>query len=752
MVSSTQALEHQTGMSSRAARVANIIERRSRYLPSKIAIVERELQARSSALYRLDTQREALLKESPNSQALERLKLSISGIQERIHFELSVLSKLRSRFSRPTLNIGVMGLMGQGKSTLLKSLSGLTDAEIPAYEGAACTAVRSVISNKEGAIEVKVTLHSETTFLKEVIYPYYGYESLNLEPKPLNLNEFAYAALPDRTLSSETDRAFYRTLQQDYHRNLQHYQHLIAPGPEPHHQIISALEVADYVRQERNGHGDLTTFKHLAVREVNISCPFQNPDVGKIALVDIPGLGDSKLGDKEIMLELGREVDVVLFITRPDPQRYQWRDADTALYDCAAEKLNNLAGRSFMVINHSQRTDNYKACQELQKTLQLNVVSCEVADCSSTEDANRVLDHVLNYLTEHILEIDEAYARQSQERLIELQQEIEMLKQATKEACGIRGDFSRKIDDQFDDLFGTDQDGWWRGITIAFQELRFEFAERCQSPSVRLESGVETVYATCKSEAGILTDDEPEAKIQEQIKASNPMKAYADYRDQLRTLLSDHFSHLDEGLKETTQEVKTRVAKILIEVGQLGITADGLEGAEFLKAFREIVERDHPDLKRLQQGLRIIDEFELSYSGLIEPQIYQHVVDLSNIQLSNEKDPTLKVGQHTTADLILAALQIDYDRTISRIKAALEELLYQPTTAAYARIEKLIDNIIYHKEAQKDWKKFLRRVRSQVWAEEIGKLEQEQHRQQEWQTTIAQLGEINRIETLQFLP
>jgi len=100
----------------------------------------------------------------------------------------------------------------------------------------------------------------------------------------------------------------------------------------------------------------------------------------------------------------------------------------------------------------------------------------------------------------------------------------------------------------------------------------------------------------------------------------------------------------------------------------------------------------------------------------------------------------------------LAALQIDYDRTISRIKAALEELLYQPSTAAYARIEKLIDNIIYHKEAQKDWKKFLRRVRSQVWAEEIGKLEQEQHRQQEWQATITQLGEVNRIETLQFLP
>jgi len=743
---SSQALERRAGTSSRAERVADIIECRSRYLPTKIAIVEQALQARAYALYQL----EALLKGKPEAPTLEPLKLSISSIRERIRAELMVLSKLKSRFSRTTLNIGVMGLMGQGKSTLLKSLSGLTDSEIPAYEGAACTAVRSVLTHKEGTIDVKVTLHSEQTFLEEVIYPYY--DSLKLESKPLSLDEFARASLSDYTFEKETDQALYRTLQQDYYQNLQHYQYLIVPGAEPHYQLIAVDEVANYVTQGRDAYGDLTTFKHLAVREVNISCPFKNPDVGKIALVDIPGLGDSKLGDERVLLEtLGREVDVVLFITRPDPQRYQWRAADSDLYDRAAAALNNLAGRSFMVINHSKRTQNDKACQSLQETLRMKVVNCEIADCSNPEDANRVLDRVLDYLTDHISEIDEAYAHQSQERLLSIQQDIEVLRQATKEAGGIQGNASRAIDDQFDDLFGTDQYGWWREMTIAFQELRFEFAKQCQSSSERLASGVDAVYKACRLEAGILTDEDSEAKIQEQIKASNPMKAYADYRDQLRTLLSDHFSHLDEGLKETTQAVKVRVAKILLEVGQLDVMADGLEGAEFLKAFRQTVERDHPDLDRLRQGLRIIDEFELSYSGLIEPQIYRYVVDLSNIQLSDEKEPTLKVGPNTTAELILAALQIDYDRTVARIKAALEELLYQPSTAAYARIEKLIDNIIYHKDAQKDWKKFLRRVRSQVWAQEIGNLEQEQNRQQEWQTTIMQLEEVNRIDTLQFL-
>ena len=741
-------------MRSRAEQVANIVERRSRYLPEKITTVEKKLQAKASALYNLQTQREALLQDSSQKQVLEDLKaINFGEIQERISSELIVLSKLRSRFSRNTLNIGVMGLMGQGKSTLLQSLSGLSDREIPAYEGAACTAVRSVVFNQEGSVQVRVILHSEKTFLEEVILPYY--RTLKLKPEPRNLNEFAQASLPEQTPVGATDEAVYQHLVSDYFQNLEQYRHLIVPGIEPQQKVIPVEEVSEYVRQERNTQGKLITFKHLAVREVNIFCPFENPDVGQIALVDIPGLGDSKLGDETVMLEtLGKAVDVVLFITRPDPQRYQWRKVDTDLYDIAAQELNNLAGRAFMVINHSQRTDNMHACKALKDSLQMQVVSCEIADCSNPDDANQVFDRILNYLAEHILEIDQEYARQSQERLLKIQQDISLIIQSARKVfSGVDNNLSRVIDDTYDDLFGTDRDGWWREITIAFQNLRVEFAKRCQLPSHSLESSIEKVYQNCKENAGILTANDPENQINQQIQASNPMKAYGDYRDLLRTLLSDRFSNLDEGLKESTDEVKARIAEILITSGKLNIFPNSPAGSEFIKAFREFLEQEHSDLRRLLLGFQIIDSFELSYSGLIEPQIYQHLVEFSNIQITNDEsqDVTLKVGPNTNADLIFNALQIDYDRTIARIKAALEELIYQPSIAAYARIEKFIDNIIYHKEAQKDWKKFLRRVRTKVWTQEIGKLEQEQKRQQDWLDSVNGLEEVNRVETIQFL-
>jgi len=742
-------------MTSRADRVASIIERRSSYLPAKMEMVEQELHARISALKSLKFQQDALLKEPLDPNVVDHLKaIEFGDLQDRIREELQVLSKLRSRFSRDTLNIGVVGLMGQGKSTLLKSLSCLTDREIPAYEGAACTAVRSLVTNREGPVEVKVVFHSEKTFLEEVIHPYY--QALNLESLPHNIDEFEHAALPDQMPTRATDEAIYKHLKHDYHQNLPHYRHLLAFGSEPQERSIPVDEVPSYVRQERNAHGDLESFKHLAVREVRILCPFGNADVGQVALVDIPGLGDSKLGDENIMLEtLGKTVDVVIFLTRPDPQRYQWRKIDTDLYDTAAQALNNLSGRAFMVINHSRRTNNLQACEALKETLKMQVVRCEIADCANSEDANRVFDEVLNYLADNILSIDEEYARQCQDRLMAIQADIDGIVQAAQKVFwGVDGDSSRAIANAFTDLFGTYQDGWWKELTIAFQNLRREFAQQAKQPANGLQDGIDAVYQNCKEKAGILSMEDPEAEIQEQIKASNPMKAYGDYRDQLRTLLSDHFSQLDEGLQATTDALKEEVAKVLMTVGRLETVADASSGTAFIHALRMKIETQHPNLQRLGQGLAIVDDFKLSYNGLIEPQIYQHLIRLSNIQLDGDEevDVTLKVGPGTSAELIHTALQVDYDRTVAHIKAALEELVYQPSIAAYARIEKFIDNIIYHKDAQKDWQKFLRHVQTQVWPEEMGRLEQENTRQQRWLTCVSRLEGANRKETVTFLP
>jgi len=731
--------------------------------------VQGGLNARKSALHQLESSREKLLQGIDNEKTKQKLgNFCFSEIMSEIDAELEKLDKLRSRVCRETLNIGVVGKMGQGKSTLLKALSGLDDTYLPAYKGGACTAVRSIIKNREDEeVEVKVIFHSEQSFLEEVIRPYYA--ALGIESEPASLEDFAGRSFTEETPLGATDRKTYEHLKEDYHANLKYYRTQIKSGL-PREVTITPNKIQEHVMQKRDSEGKLLTFKHLAVREVRISCKFNNPDIGKVALVDIPGLGDSKLGDEKVILEtLGRQVDVVIFIKKPEPHRYQWDNLDRGLYDKATKELNNLEKRSFMILNHSETEElkNFEACKALKETLDTIKVAQnpEIINCNVVAEATRFFEQIILFLKDNIRMIDQSDANQIQVSLTRLHSNINNELEKAKKIFDIQGyDLSRDIDDKYDELFGTDKKGWWRDFIVAFQKLRFELLERCNSENLDLKESVDAAVQICKSRknAGILTIDEQTrtnsggnnkiAEIEEQILASNPMKAYGDYRDQLRTILSDHFSHLDEGLQRSTGNVKNRIASILIETGRLGVLAKDLKDPQFIEQFKNLIEQEHSDLRRLQKGLQILVDFELSYSGLIEPQIYQHLVELGNIQQSDKDQiAILGVDQFTSPDKILTALEASYDKAVARIKASLEEILYQPSLAAYARVEKFIDNIIYHEDSQQDWKKFLRRVRSQVWQEELRKLEENNQKRKTWQSLLDAVSEVNRPDSVQLL-
>ena len=758
----------------RSARITEIIQKRQP-LAQRIISVESNLKNLQNAIQILESDRKQQLNQWPNeAKIVDKLnKIDFSSILSKIEKELRELHKLRIRFARQTLNIGVVGQMKQGKSTLLQTLSGLSNDEIPARSGKACTAVRSTIYHQpENLTEALVTFHTEESFLQEVILPYFDHEKLaNILPKtpPQSLDDFHKIQLPSQDLlqgNDATTKTIYKRLCDDYHFNFNDYSPFIGKQP----IRITKEKIREYVAQKEEN-GKLTDSKHLAVRKVEISCSFPNAnEIGKIALVDLPGLGDFKLGDEKLMLTtLGEEVDVVLFILKPNENGSVWTINDTELYNTASQALNELSARSFFVLNNKVNGDdsgNLKSCQDLkadidQQIVQIKVVECLIADCRNPEQANQVLDQVLDYLETQVIELDARYAKSNQECLIQLHEQLKTELDHAKNALGGTGEnFYKFMEQEFSKLFGNNTKGWWKDVILGLENLRSDLWLYRDNPDKNLEDKVTEAIQNCNKNKGVLSSENPLEEINERIRTSGALITYADYQDKLRVLLSHHFITLDDGLKKMIEDTKKQVAEVLIEKGRLGVLTNA-RGSEFIRELEKMIvlfDQDQDYFPHLKQGLRIFIDFELSYRGLVQHRIRKHLDQLTNVLPSNnstgqllDKDEILRPDASTTAQEILTALEIKYDTAVHRIQPALEELLWEPNQAAYAMVEEFVDNIIRQEDVQEEWKNFLREVRSQVWPEQLGQLENNHELRDHWLQLVKNVESANQPELFQFL-
>jgi GTPase Era involved in 16S rRNA processing len=720
----------------RTARITDIIAKR-RPLADKIAGTQDNLKSLASALDKLEVHRKRLLKEvEPDIK--ERLNtIDFSSLESSITTELEVLDKLRGRFSRNTLNIGVVGRMRQGKSTLLQSLSGLDNDVIPAHSGGACTAVRSTICPRFNAeTEAKVTFHSEDSLFKEVILSYYT--ELKLTPIPASFSDFVNSPLPDKP-SSATNEAMYQRLKHDYYSNQAVYRDLLGASQ----LTVPRHKIQDYVTHA-NGAG---SFKSLAVQEVKIYCLFPNSEVGQIALVDIPGLGDLKVGDEKLMLEtLGQEVDVVLFVRRPDPHGDDWKTEDTDLYDKAAEALNDLSERSFFVLNQlsNPHDESKNACERFKQRLDsgqlgIKVVDCIIADCSDPQQANHLLDRVLKHLEKEIIDLDTKYAESCQERLIQLQSAVKAELDNARNSLGQEAQ-PNKDAQLFVPLFNQ----LWKNLKNSLQELLKELRKQRDEVDTNFKEKVDEAIQNCRKDTGIPSTDKIE--IQANSTGGYP-NAYYQYLPEIRAHLSHKFLSLDEGLKLSLEQVKSQVTEVLVNQGRLGRLTKA-RGSDFLREMVKLLPGQliPGEPSKLKFGFQLLAEFELSYRGFVQHRIRQHLDGLT----PNEP-ATLQLSTSPSVQQVFINLKTAHAEAVYQCENALENLLSEPSQAAFAIVEEFVDRILRAEDVESEWRIFLDDVRSEVWPDEFKHLHEQTRMRREWLDTVERIAQINHSNSMQFL-
>jgi len=329
---------------------------------------------------------------------------------------VSQSGQLRSRFSRRTVNVGVVGLPGQGKSLLLRNISGLGRDIIPEGKGEFVTGCRSMIMHRKDSTPcAEIDTYDEKSFLEEVIAPYF--KELKLDDAPASLDDFAAFDLSKSKPRGATGKSMLVYLR-SYQENLDGYRELLTGKT----VSVPKKDIMEYVAQRNPETGEKYQ-KYMAVRMARIYCSFPHVDMGRVALLDMPGLGENRAGERERLLKtVGDEVDFILFVKKPGEDRAAWESRDTELYDAAAgafvDSGRPVAEMSFLVLNHKQGDDggNLKNCQSLKRDVDqaahFQVAKSVIADVSKPDRAREdVVLPVLEYLAENIGRLDHAYVR-----------------------------------------------------------------------------------------------------------------------------------------------------------------------------------------------------------------------------------------------------------------------------------------------------------------------------------------------------
>lgn len=740
-----------------------ILERRAEKIPLLQKSMDKIIKI-SDELQKVDSIRSKMLENAS--------KLAVSGdVYNKIE-ELNTTDYMRAfdaykrkyeeiiqRFSRRELSIAVVGAARQGKSMLLQSISSLDDAVIPAFTNNDCTGATSVIKNVPGMpVSAQVSFRTESEMVKTV----QKYLDTIFGEGQESMDSFeGIGRLPLDKLRQKMEVGSPETVKFEhlskYVKHFDEWSPMVRKGTII---ITDKSEIQQYVAQH-NGKSESDPdrkeyFYYLAVKEVTISCEFQNADAGSIVLRDTIGLGDTSLGIEEKMFDaIGRYSDAAVIVRRPEASTGRFDDSDVAFYRKMKDtfKNRNMDKWLFWLINKTSDSSPYKdnsdRCKAFSRKIseqKWDIAGYYIVNVADHDEVNK---HFLNSLLETLVKnmdaIDEGILMEAEEEAERLYEQYQKVQKAVEQI--LLSEVKNKVDKT--EFLNTKWKAFYeKGLMKLIKEFRNELEKNKDAESEKFRECIEQILERSQE---LLPSEET---LYEEIISggrNRPSEVYGDHLDALRTNFTEQFLKIDELIfDQQVKEIKERIVDIFAEDsgGRLKHICPIQENKEKSEWLRDLAQNIF-DKKRYNQfkiAFCMLADFQLTVRGFLMHRIRARIDRLNEIGYNT----------HESADKEIAK---EIRRTLSRkLKDVREELevtlkadFYKdPNRIFYAIIAEFYDriNFSYTESGEQDvesaWKSLYGDNCHKIWMDDFRETQEISVLYEEWYGLSNKLGKYSR--------
>ena len=582
---------------------------------------------------------------------------------------------------------------------------------IPAGRGGFVTGVPSHIRHSDaGEVTAEIEFHDEQSFLREVVERYYS--ALGLGRAPASLEEFARQEIPTlpEDAASTVEKAARDHLVR-YRESLPEYRSRLADGTRL--LTVNPAQIRGFVAQH-DGAGQ-ATHQFRAVRSVQISTPFgaEGQDLGRVSLIDLPGLGDTNLGDVELLRQaLGSSVDVALFVKRPDPFRFDVEEIDVQLYDTARAALPELPldRWSFVLLNRvAGELDNSGGVEGYRDNLRrsrIRVVDAIVADCKDPRQVAEAFETVFTQLVGVVDELDRILMERRRRELEALARQALAVVDKARAVARFAGAFTLE-QARFLELFRPVKER----LYSALEDLTTRYHDDSTMPDEELAAAVEAALSP-EGGPGALLPDEEELARRHAVQGGWG-GVIEDCILESRAEISRRFLALEGPLRLRVETMHRDLATALSGDGMLAGVADGAEGLGFLRELAERIPRDALT-EDIGYGLKFVCEFTMHYRGLLQHRVRRALSDLTPDRFD--------IVEGIAVDDVRYWLEERLAESFFALRTSLQSVLVEPMEAVFAVIEEFRDRALRARFVDDGWQVVYQYLRAEVWPERFAVL------------------------------